>query len=203
MARRKDHTRDELKQMALDAATNIASEQGLAALTAREVARAIGYTVGTLYNVFKNFDDLILHVNARTLDQLEQVFLQTTASKAKDPWHTVQALAKAYIDFAHDHVACWRLLFEPRTTKQTLPDWYQTKADKLFNVMQEALVPLLDSTQRVHMAAKVIWSALYGLCALSLNETADPALRTSTHDLAQSLVKNYLTGLTNKSAVPA
>jgi AcrR family transcriptional regulator len=203
MARRKDHTRDELKQMALDAAITIANQQGLAALTAREVARAIGYTVGTLYNVFKNFDDLILHVNARTMDELEQMFSQTV-SKAKDSWQTVYALTKAYIDFSHDHAACWRLLFEPRDTKQPAPDWYQEKIDKLFNIVQHALLPLLNnSSQRAHMAAKVLWSALYGLCALSLNEKIDTVLHVPTQELAQSLVKNYLTGLVNESTVCA
>ena len=39
-------------------------------LTARKVAQAIGYAPGTLYNLFRNRDEMILHLNGRTLDRL-------------------------------------------------------------------------------------------------------------------------------------
>lgn len=70
MARRSDHSRDELREMALTAAEQIVLENGYESLSARKVASAIGYTVGTLYLVFENLDDLVLQVNARTLDRL-------------------------------------------------------------------------------------------------------------------------------------
>ena len=59
MARRSDHSREELREMALAATEEIIDQQGLAGLTARKVAAGIGYTVGTLYLVFRNLDDLI------------------------------------------------------------------------------------------------------------------------------------------------
>ena len=71
MGRRSDHSRDELYVMALDAAESIVREDGFPALTARKVAARIGYTAGTLYNIFRNQDDLIIHLNARTLGRLD------------------------------------------------------------------------------------------------------------------------------------
>ena len=44
--------------MAMAAAREIAEKEGLRGLTARRIAREIGYTVGTLYNLFDNLDDL-------------------------------------------------------------------------------------------------------------------------------------------------
>ena len=44
MARRSDHTRDELRRMALDAARAIVEEDGLRGLSTRRLAKAIGYT---------------------------------------------------------------------------------------------------------------------------------------------------------------
>ena len=80
MARRSDHSREELREMALSAAEQIVVEQGYEGLSARKVASAIGYTVGTLYLVFENIDDLILNINARTLDRLHA---KMTASQAQ------------------------------------------------------------------------------------------------------------------------
>ena len=70
MARRSDHSREELYVMALAAAREIAEKDGLRGLKARRISREIGYTVGTLYNVFSNLDDLIIHLNGTTLDAL-------------------------------------------------------------------------------------------------------------------------------------
>ncbi len=70
MGRRSDHSREELGALALDAARKIVEQEGLRGLTARRVARDIGYTIGTIYNHFENLDDLIMQLNGQTLDSL-------------------------------------------------------------------------------------------------------------------------------------
>ena len=47
-----------------EGAERIVAEHGHSGLSARKVASAIGYTVGTLYLVFDNLDDLVLQVRA-------------------------------------------------------------------------------------------------------------------------------------------
>ena len=58
MARRSDHSRDELYELALVAARRIIEDGGYRALTARKVADHMGYSPGTLYNVFAGLDDV-------------------------------------------------------------------------------------------------------------------------------------------------
>ena len=48
----------------------IVAAEGERALTTRRIAQDIGHTSGTLYNVFKDRDDLILALNGATLDEL-------------------------------------------------------------------------------------------------------------------------------------
>jgi len=74
MGRRYDHTRKELKEMAIKAGTKLIEDKGLQNCSARKIAKKIGYSVGTLYNVFENYDDLVLHINAVTLDDLQHYF---------------------------------------------------------------------------------------------------------------------------------
>ncbi|MGB2336434.1 MAG: TetR/AcrR family transcriptional regulator, partial [Alcanivorax sp.] len=70
MARRNQHSREELQALAIDAVRELVVEQGLGKLSVRKVAEKIRYTPGMLYHVFANLDDLILHANAATLDTL-------------------------------------------------------------------------------------------------------------------------------------
>ena len=65
MGRRSSHTPQQLKDLILEAAYEIIEVQGLAGLSAREVARRIGYSPGTIYNMFENLDDVVLRIEAR------------------------------------------------------------------------------------------------------------------------------------------
>ena len=66
MARRSDHTKDELKDIILSASRKIIEKEGFQNLSARKIATAIKYAPGTLYNFCKNLDELILQINAQT-----------------------------------------------------------------------------------------------------------------------------------------
>jgi AcrR family transcriptional regulator len=66
MARRSDHSREALEELILSHAHALMAETGLQRFSAREVAKRIGYSVGTLYNVFGSLDRLLLAVNSRT-----------------------------------------------------------------------------------------------------------------------------------------
>ena len=48
MARRNDHSKEELQSMAIDATRSLISQAGYEGVSARKVANSIGYTVGTL-----------------------------------------------------------------------------------------------------------------------------------------------------------
>ena len=54
MARRTTHGSDGLRQAILETARSIIEESGLPGLSAREIAVRIGYSPGTLYNIFRN-----------------------------------------------------------------------------------------------------------------------------------------------------
>ena len=62
MSRRNDHTREEIKEMAINIGSKIIEEDGFNNFSIRKVAKNLGYTVGTLYNVFENYNDLLFHI---------------------------------------------------------------------------------------------------------------------------------------------
>jgi AcrR family transcriptional regulator len=69
MGRRSDHSRDELRALILDAGTALIAEKGFGAFSAREVAKRIGYTIGTIHNVFGNVDGLLTAINTATFGE--------------------------------------------------------------------------------------------------------------------------------------
>ena len=99
--------------MALTAAEAIIADQGFPALSARKVAGAIGYTVGTLYLVFENLDDLILQVNGRTLDRLHRQIIEDQSDDADAQARLLQ-LGHSYIRFADAEPHAWKMIFEHR-----------------------------------------------------------------------------------------
>ena len=67
-------------ESAIAAGNEIAKTEGLAGLTARRIAKKIGCSVGTLYNVFDSLDTLIIHLNGTTFDALYEELKQIEAS---------------------------------------------------------------------------------------------------------------------------
>jgi AcrR family transcriptional regulator len=198
MARRSDHSREELREMALSAAEQIVVEQGYEGLSARKVAAAIGYTVGTLYLVFENLDDLILHINARTLDRLHARMTESQANSGDASDYLLQ-LGQVYIRFADDDPHRWAMVFEHRFSEdRVVPAWYQEKIARMFAMVEEGLEPLAKDRprQEITQAARALWSGVHGICILALTANLGIVGVDSVQDLTQSLISNYLKGFT-------
>ncbi|MET0360650.1 MAG: TetR/AcrR family transcriptional regulator, partial [Sphingobium sp.] len=66
MGRRSDHSRAEQETMILDAGGALMAESGYAHFSAREVGKRVGYSVGTVVNLFGGVDGLVVAINACT-----------------------------------------------------------------------------------------------------------------------------------------
>ena len=199
MGRRSDHSRDELYEIALLAARGIAEEFGLNGLTMRRIAGRIGYSHGTLYNVFDDLDDLIMQLNGRTLDYLYEVL--ATATGDDDSEAGMLALAHGYIAFTRAHPKLWALLFEYHLPgDKPLPDWHHRKIARLLSLTDECLVPFFGpghEAERIH-TSRVLWSCLHGLCSLEAGKKLIPG--ETAEAMASSLITNYLAGLRGSGA---
>lgn len=201
MARRSDHSRDEIKEMALKAALDILENEGGKGLSARKVAKAIGYTVGTLYLVFENQRDMVLHINAMSLKDLDVWFDKHTDACAT-PTECLQQLAEAYISYATAKSARWNLLVDPLVDEGTdMPDWYMSKLSRLFGRVEGILAPLAaeHSALEIQQAARVLWAGVHGICTLKIRQRLDLAGGQTTSEMTQMLIKNFIKGFTSPS----
>lgn len=191
MGRRSDHTRDELRALALSEAQVIVMSQGLSGLSARKVAAGIGYTVGSLYLVFKNLDDLVLQLNERTVDELFHRAQQAVAS-ASGPRAAVFALGEVYIEFALNQRNRWLAVFEYRAG-QVRPQ-LQEKVHRLFVLVEEQLRRLAPrrSDAEVRMAAQALWSGVHGVCILALSDKLNTVRSFPVKEVTRNLLTMYL-----------
>ena len=202
MARRSDHTRDELHDLALDAARKITEKDGLRGLKARQIVRDIGYTIGTLYNLFDDLDDLILQMNCETLDALYEVC--SSAPLNKDPEQNLRALASRYLQFTRAHPNLWNAIFEYKLPgDREMPAWYSDRVVRLLLLEEKALAPLFPKGQETQCQhhAQVLWTSLFGMASVeSANRLPEGE---SAESLVESLIEIYVTGLRQKAGVPA
>src|ERR1044071_2630276 len=109
--------RRKLRDDLIEAAGRTIEREGLRGMKARELAIKVGCSVGAIYNVFADLDDLIFAVNALTLEQLEKTLTVAGGDNA-DPQggaiKTLVHLGLAYTDYAATNTRRWRVLFDHR-----------------------------------------------------------------------------------------
>jgi AcrR family transcriptional regulator len=93
------------------------AQGGVAAISLRGVARAMGMTPSALYRYFDSHDILINELCADAFSSLADVLEAAFAGAADEPDQGRRwlLLARAYRRWAHEHEAEYTLLFGPRT----------------------------------------------------------------------------------------
>ncbi len=195
MPRRNQHNSEELRELAVQAVVRIAESGGAQAVTARSVAREIGYTPGMLYHVFDDRDDMILHANVMLLDELAQSLDEASGRKRAD--RALEAICLAYLSLAREKSARWQLLFEHRMKDGApVPAWYQSRIARLFDIV-ESRFRQLDSSRpsaEAGLAARTLWSAVHGVCLLAVTGKLDIGGPVPPEKMVSSLARHYARG---------
>jgi len=195
MARRSEHSQEQIKQMVLNAAETIVVEEGFDKLKVRKIAMEIGYTVGSIYMVFDNMADLIMHVKGRTLDDIaEQLRAIDTSDNAEQ---VIGLLATSYLLFARQNFNRWRMIFEHQlAADEKVPEWYQQKVNNIFTLVEQQFERLetQHSAAESQQAARALWSGVHGICTLSLTGKLDLICVDTIENTVELLVDSFIVG---------
>lgn len=189
MARRKDHSPDELRQLIRHTVLELVHKEGLQQLTARKIARQIGYSPGTLYNLYTDMDSLIQDVNRMTLQDLRQYCLDliTPLPVGID---RIMALAHGYYDYACTARAAWMLLFRPIEVPDWAPDYRQSLRE-LFDILARTLSECCGHDQQDALTqTHLFWGSLHGITMLALDGRLDLVGAADPRALVSRLVTN-------------
>ena len=173
MARRKEHTHDEIRAMATAAVLQHLAVEPFDSLSLRKVAQAVGYVPSTLVNLFGSYQGLLLAVAELTLDQLYQRLASNAQVFQAYDSNPLEAMANAYQQFAFEQPRAFQLIFELKATdEQGLSEHHAQLIAQLFGLIESCLARLLPklSAEQLLLASRALWGGVHGLVCLALDD---------------------------------
>ncbi len=200
----------QLENLVLSAEKAVAIH-GMAGFKARELAEEIGVSLGMIYNLVDDMDELILRVAAKTLDKLDKVLaphadynistLQQAQSsqQAKDRLINIAHLYRA---FASEHTNAWRALFEYQLPAQKpMPQSLTKQQEYLLSHIAtplKVLCPFLSDPE-LSLNVRMMFSAVHGVIILGLDKKMVAVPLDEMDQQLEKLVRIMCAGLENVS----
>lgn len=163
--------RHKLRLELIEAAEASLAAHGLKSLTARDLAKQVGCSVGAIYNVFEDIDELVIAVNSRTLARLDRSIAAFEPSSGMDAQECLVALAQAYCRFAIANTNLWTALFEHgERINRDIPDWHLDEHVQLIRHIVKSLEKLYPTRAQDELwqLAGLMFSAVHGVVSLGL-----------------------------------
>jgi AcrR family transcriptional regulator len=168
------------------------AEVGFARFSAREVAKRIGYAVGTLYNVFGSYDRLIVAINTRTFEQWAAYLEERLAQPSTD---RIAALVEGYFGFAAEHMPLWTAIYDHRLPPDmVMPDTFAARRGALTDVVVREVAAVLpvQLRDRAPRLARSLVATVHGHCIFALNGSFALLGETAPMEMAIARVRESL-----------
>ncbi|MFZ1050226.1 MAG: TetR/AcrR family transcriptional regulator [Candidatus Sulfotelmatobacter sp.] len=155
----------QLEQRILEAAGRLRARGGEKALTMRAVAKAAGTTTPTVYERYRDRDDILRALRLQTRSEL---FATLRDSR------TLAQACQAYLEFALQHRHAYEVLYDKFAEPPSLHEPWPS-----FNLLRERLTQRLGGTPRQHTRLMLsLWSLMHGTAMLLIRGGAVGPLRT-------------------------
>jgi AcrR family transcriptional regulator len=161
-----------LRQAVLEAAVQLLEEGGLGALSIREAARLAGVTHQAPYRHFSDKAELVAAVALEGFRKLHESVGAARALAGDDASARLDAAGVAYVKFAVDHPAHFRLMFGADVGDKSQYPQLRAAADALMGTLVQTIV----EAQRAGAVragdpldlALTGWATVHGLCSLTI-----------------------------------
>ena len=161
------HPDPDLEQRILGAASRLWARGGEKALTMRAVAKAAGTTTPTVYERYRDRDDILRALRLETRRELFAALSQT---------RTLREAFLCQLQFALEHSHAYEVLFDGVGKPPSLHEPWPS-----FNLMRERVAKRLGGTPRDHTRLMLaVWSLMHGTAMLIIRGSFEGALRTQT-----------------------
>jgi AcrR family transcriptional regulator len=167
VGRRSDHSREELTALFLRHGHAHLAEVGFRHFSAREVAKRVGYSIGTLYNVWGTVDRLLAAINSHTFT-LWAGDLRVRLDAAGEG--RIAALVAGYFAFARNHTNLWTAIYDHRLPPdvELSPQDQAERAVLTDIVVAEVARALAMAPEDARPLARSLIATVHGHCSLEL-----------------------------------
>jgi AcrR family transcriptional regulator len=173
------HPDPELEQRILAAASRLWARGGEKALTMRAIAKAAGTTTPTVYERYRNREDIRRALRLQTRGEL---FAALTTTRS------LNAAIQNYLKFALENPHGYEVLFDGVGKPPSLNEPWPS-----FNLMRERLAEQLGGEPRSHNRLMLaIWTLMHGAAMLIIRGGFEGSLRTQAIHACMDSAENLI-----------
>lgn len=193
MAPKSEQRRNALRDRLIDLAEQQIEHSGIQAIKARPLAQAAECSVGAIYNVFGDLEDIIIAVNGRTFRKLgAHVAAALEGKDGLPPTDRLIVMSHAYLDYAANHPKLWRALFDLRmSVDMDVPDWYLEELARLFSYISgpvQECYPKMGETE-VGLMTRALFSSVHGIVLLGLENRISAVPRDQIRNMIAFILR--------------
>ncbi|AHG20968.1 TetR family transcriptional regulator [Chania multitudinisentens RB-25] len=186
----------DIPRRAIEVTIDLLAEQDAATLTMAEVASRIGCRAPALYNHFRNRDALLRAVHDEGFQRLYASKLNVLEQHGGEVMDRLREGGLAYLAFAHDNPALYRLMFFPPQIEGVgVQPFSSDPARKAFEFLHTNVVEIQQigylAGQDPAEVAFTLWSTVHG-AALLATQGRSPAAEKNVQAFAQATVNTIM-----------
>lgn len=167
---------ENLRRSLLDASLALIEADGLEGFSMREVARRAGVSHQAPYHHFTDREAILAAIVAEGFEHLRDRSLAALEG-VSDPAGRFTAIGKAYLDFALNNPAHFKLMFRSELVREDKYEDTKECAQGAFDVLVRVAGDVAKrSGQAEHLVVLAGWSMVHGLATLMLEGKLDKAL---------------------------
>ena len=158
----------DLRRALVDAARRLLEAEGPSALSLRAVAREAGVSPAAPYHHFKDKAELLDAVAQEGWDMVSA--LMAEAKGGATGLHQLTALGIAYVRFARDNPALYRVMYDAARDKEALPQDVQENKDSAYCMVRDTMIEHgADPNDEIHLelASAAAWCGAHGLAEMA------------------------------------
>jgi AcrR family transcriptional regulator len=179
----------------------VAAEGGVEGFSMSEAARAVGVDPASVYRHFTNKADLLSAVARRGFVRMAEEMDRAVAGESS-PVRRIRALGKAYVRFAAENPAHFRVMFGPHGAGRRGPRFSMNGPGGEGKSPFEMLVGALENLERSgestvppKRAALAAWSVVHGLASLVVDGVWRPATPRALDAALDDVIAAMVRGL--------
>lgn len=188
----------DIPRRAIDFTIELLNEKDAAAITLAEVAARVGCRAPALYNHFRNRDALLKAVHDEGFNRLYASKLAMKSLRVGTVLDRLREGGLAYLAFAHDNPALYRLMFFPPQTTGLELDGDTFSRDPARKTLDFLRASVTASQQQGYLPGRepdevafMLWSAVHG-AALLIAQRRIPAQTLDAEALSLATVNTLV-----------
>ena len=157
------------KEEIIDAALDIVSRDGVAALTARELGEKLGCSSSPIFTVFKSMDEVMQAIRVEAMRRYDKY-----VSRARDYYPSFKAIGILMLRYAKEQPKLFQLLFMAENSQaRRFEDVFDSLGETAKLCIEFVMNDYGLTAEKARFLFQYVWTFTYGVSAMSATGMCD------------------------------